>query len=136
MKILAKAWRNVTHYVGKIDELDDDLIEKVISTAAEKALVAAVLGAERVEFSCQAVIGVHMFYDNGEALRQLPKIVCYPPRNLTEIRNMIELAAPEQLRIYATAGLSLGVSVTAMVGMTWNKNTLLKNWDSIVAELR
>ena len=135
MKILSKAFRKVTQYVNKIDQLDEAIIEKVVGSAAEKALSAAVLGADQVEFSFQAIVGVHMYYSNHEALRQLPKVVAFAPRNLKEIKDMIQLVGPKQLRLFAMAQLSLGISVSAMVSTTWEKETLLKNWDHIIAEV-
>ena len=118
-----------------IDSVEGAIVAAAFKKAIGRAVALARIGIHKVSFSVQAIVGLEFAFDTSSILEKLQEYLEKPPSNSDEVKQFLIVVAPSEVSLFVGGGLSLGVELDCELRVSFEKENLIENWDSIIEAL-
>ena len=118
-----------------IDDVEGAIVAAAFKKAIQRAIAVARIGVHKVSFSVQAVVGLELTLDASTILSKVQGYLDNPPSSSDEIKAFLIAVAPSEVRLFVGGGISIGIELDVELSVTFEKDELIENWDSILTAL-
>ena len=115
-----------------IKDITSPAVQEAFKVALKRLLRLSHLAPKSVSFEGQAIVGIGFDFDLQEALSHVRAWSDRPPKSKNDLKKFIIDLAPTHVKVFASAGLSLGVDLSVSGAMTWETGYLIQHWDEII----
>ena len=139
-KVKDKAKDEIKEAVDKalkeaLDALKDiasPVVQDAFKIVLKRLIGLSHLAPKSVSFEGQVIVGLSFDFDLQAVLDHVRKWSGNPPKSKGDLKQFVIDLAPTHVKVFTSAGLSLGVEASVGVGFVWEKEYLINNWEKIV----
>ena len=131
-KIKEAAEAAVGEALTALRDITSPAVQEAFKFALKRLIKMSHLAPKSVSFEGQAIVGVGFDFDLQAALGKVRQWSEHPPKSSNDLKHFIIDLAPTHVKVFASAGFSLGIDLSVSGAMTWEKDYLIEHWGEIV----